>query len=80
MNIISAITKEQLISWLSPYARALVPFCDSAYELLQKLSWHEGIIDPSIDPSSYKEIESRIFLLLGMNFSKAKLTYTSGVL
>jgi hypothetical protein len=72
MKPISNIKEDDLISWLKPYAKMLIKHCDSAFELLTLLNWDKDLTSQLVG--------NRIKILFGMNFNKAKKSFTSGVL
>ncbi len=72
MKQLSIITKDDLISYLGGYAKIIIKHTDSAYNLLVKLNWDEGISKNSKD-----EIGARMLQLFGVSYEKAEITYSS---
>ena len=73
MKTISRVTEDDLISWLAPYAKRVIKQSKSAYDLLKKINYAQGIT-----ADSTSEINSRIEKIFGESYEKAKRTHTSG--
>lgn len=69
---LQSIKEDDLIAWLSPYAKLLVPYCKKASDLFRAVNWYDGF-----DPM---EIHKRIIALFSVNFTQAKKLYTDGFL
>ncbi len=72
MKGLQSIKKDDLIAWLSPYSKLLVPHYKKASDLLRAINWYD-----EFDPM---EIHKRIIALFGVKFRQAKRIYTDGFL
>ena len=72
MKVISLVTHEDMISWLSPYSKIIIKHFNSPSELLNHLNWNK-----QYDPTHFR---TKIQKLFGTTFHKAKVIHASHLL
>jgi len=66
------ITRDDLISWVRPYASMIIKHFDTPMELLKYLNLDDKL--------PYNSVNRMMYQLFGMTFEKAKETYSSSFL